>query len=96
MPVVVVDVQKAAAQQVLAQPRDLGVAELHVAVPRHVQERIVPQLIVGERDARLGRLDRQRRPLANRGEQVREARRIRVPVAAAVVLQARDGQPRRD
>ncbi len=41
-PVVVVHVQKAAPRQVLAQPSDLHVAELDVAVTGCVDERIVP------------------------------------------------------
>ena len=95
-PVVVVDVEEAAALQVLAQAHDLGVAEVDVAVPRDVNERVVPQLLVHQRDARFGLVHLERRPLPNRGEQVREARRIGVPVAAAVVLQPGNGERRRE
>src|SRR6185437_6563770 len=93
--VVVVGVQESAPLEILAQARDLGVAEMDVAVTREMDERIVPQLVVHQRDARLGLVDLERGSLANCGEQVWEARRIRVPVAAAVVLQARDREHRR-
>ena len=80
--------------EIVAQPHDLFIREVHVAVPRHVDERIVPQAIVHQRDARLGARHRQRRARGDRREQIRDARGIRVPVAAAVVLQARDGHAR--
>ena len=68
---------------------------MNVAVPRDVDEWIVPQLVVHQRHACFGLVDLERRALANRGEQIREARWIRVPVAAAVVLEASDRQNRR-
>jgi hypothetical protein len=68
--VVVVGVQEAAAQHVLAQPRHLGLAQLDVAVPGHVQVREVPQPLVREAHARLGALDGKRGARAHRLEQV--------------------------
>jgi hypothetical protein len=51
-PIIVVDVEKTAACEILAEPRDLGVTELDVAVPRDVKKRVVPQLVIHQRDAR--------------------------------------------
>src|SRR5207248_5153269 len=92
--IVVVDVQEAAALQVLSQARDLSIAEANVAVPGDVDERIIPKLLVHECDTRFRFIDLKRRTLANRREQVRQAGRVGIPVAAAVVLQTRDGEYR--
>src|SRR5205807_5028843 len=92
--VVVVGVQEPALLEVAAQDLELLVREADVAVPRHIDERDVPQLRSRERDDALPFGDLQRGALAQRGEEVRQARWIRVPVAAAVVMQTTDGQLR--
>ena len=89
-PVVVVGVQKAALLEVAPQGAELDVGEMHVPVAGHIDVRDVPQLRPGQRHHALAIGDRQRRPLAQRGQQVRQARGIGVPVAAAVVMQAAD------
>ena len=91
--VVVIRVQEAAAHQVLTQPQDLGVGELDVAVARHVDEWIVPEFVVHQRDASLRPFHGQRSALAYGGQEVGQARRIRVPVAATVVLETGHGKP---
>src|SRR5687768_9036268 len=94
--VVVADVEESTACQILAKPGHLDIAQLDVAVPGDVKERIVPELLVRQPHSRLGPLDRQRRALPYRGEEVGKTRRVRVPVTATVVLQAGDGKARRE
>src|SRR5262249_40380718 len=84
-----------ALRKVVTKARDLGVAEMDVAVPRDVNERIVPELVVHQRDTRFCLVDLERSALPDRREQIRKAGRVRVPVAAAVVLEACDGEDRR-
>src|SRR6185436_10456685 len=89
-PIVVIDVQKTAAREVIAEPRDLGVTEFDVAVARDMEEWVVPQLVVHQGDAGFRLVHLKRGALANRRQKIREAGRIRVPIAAAVVLETRD------
>src|SRR5687767_1248187 len=91
-PVVVADMQKPAAREILTEALGFPVAQLDVPVAGNVEERIVPQPIIEQRDARLTPFDGQGRPLRDCLEQIRNARRVGVPVAAAVILQARDGE----
>ena len=84
--------EKAAARHVLPQAPDFGVAELHVTVPRHVKERVVEERRIGEPDLGFRAFDGQRGPLGDRPDEVHQAGRIGVPVAAPFVLQARDGE----
>src|SRR5205814_9760982 len=91
----VADVQEAAAREIVAQPNDLLVAETDVAMARDMEERIIPQLVIGESNARLDLVDIERRPVVDSSQQVRQARGIRVPVPAAVVLESSDAEARR-
>ena len=91
-PVVVVGVEEAALLEVAAQVAKLFVGEMDVAVPRHIDVRHVPQLVAGEGHDALAVGDAQRGALPQRGEQVRKRGGIRVPVAAAVVVEAADGE----
>src|SRR5688572_12464934 len=84
--VVVIDVEKAAAIEVLAKANHLGIRKLDDAVAGDVEERMVPESIVLEADASFRRLDLQARSFADCLEQVGDARRVRIPVAAAVIL----------
>ena len=72
-------------------------ASLNLMLPCPVtcMKGIVPELLVHQRDARFGLVDVERRPLANRRQQVGKAGGIRVPIAAAVVLEARNRENRR-
>ena len=89
--VVVVGVEEAAAEQVAAQGQALLVGEADVAVPGHVEEGVVAQRRIGgtNRDLPVGGGDPG--AFAHLGEEVGKRGGIGVPVAAAVVLEARDG-----
>jgi hypothetical protein len=63
-------------------------------VTRHVEKREIPEPLVRESHTRFGLFDLERCSLANRLQQIRQTRWIRVLVAAAVVLQTRDGEAR--
>src|SRR5687767_4736185 len=62
--VVVIDVEKAAAIEVLAKSHHLGIRKLDDAVAGDVEERMVPESIVLEADASFRRLDLQARSFA--------------------------------
>src|SRR5438045_6412743 len=93
--VIVADVQEAAAREIVAQPNDLLVAQTDVAMARDMEERISPQLVIGESNTRLDLVDIERRPVVDSSQQIRKARGIRVPVPAAVVLEPTDGEATR-
>src|SRR5438093_11316694 len=90
--VVVVRVQEPSLLEVAAQVAQLLVREVHVAVSRHVEIRNVPQLGAAQRHGAVTVGDAQRRALAQGREQVGERGRVRVAVAAAVVVEAADGE----
>src|SRR5436190_9474067 len=90
--VVVAYVQEAAARQVLAQSNDFVIAQPDVAVTGDVQEWIVPQLVIHDPDSRLDLVDIERGSFVDCGEKIWQARWIRVPIAAAVVLQTSNRQ----
>ena len=87
--------QEAAALQILAQRGDLVVAELISPWPVTCRNGNSKERRIGESYAPLRALDRQLCALGDGGEQVGQARRIGVPVATALVLQARDREARR-
>src|SRR2546423_14833167 len=93
--IIIADVQEAAAREIVAQPNDLLVAQTDVAVAGDMEERIIPQLVIGESNTRLDLVDIERRPVVDGSQQIRKARGIRVPVPAAVVLETSDGEARR-
>ena len=70
-PVVVVRVQKSTLLEVAPQAAELDVGEMHVAVAGHIDVRDVPQLRSRERHHALAIGDGQRRPLTQRGQQIR-------------------------
>src|SRR6267142_55527 len=78
--------------EIASQVADLHVREMHVAVPRHIEVRDVPQLRARQRHHSLTFGDWQGRPLTQRGQEVGQARGVRVPIAAAVVVQATYGE----
>jgi hypothetical protein len=88
-------VQEAAAHEILAQTHDLFVTQANVAVTGDVKEGIIPELVVHDPNPRLDLADIERGPFPDGGEQIGKARRIRVPVSAAVVLETRNSQTRR-
>ena len=90
--IIVVRVEEPALLEIAPQVADLDVGEMHVAVTRHIEVRDVPQLRPGQRHHPLAIGDGQRGPFAQRGQQVRQARGVRVPIAAAVVVEAADGE----
>src|SRR5687768_5505593 len=73
--VVVAHVQKPAAQEILAQTRDLDLAQADVAVTGDMEKGKIPELVIGEPQTHFGFLDLERGSLADRGEQVRNAGR---------------------
>src|SRR4029077_13561327 len=85
--IVVAHMEEAASHQILSQSHNLLVTQANVAVPGHMEERIVPQLVVHDPNPRFDLVDVERGPLTDGGEKIRKTRRIRVPVSAAVVLQ---------
>ena len=90
--VIVVGVQEPALLEPATQDAHLVVREAHVAMPRDVEVRDIPQLRTRERHHALPLGDGQRGALANRGEEVGERRGTRVPIAAAIVMQSTDGK----
>src|SRR3954447_12808944 len=90
--VIVAHMEEPAPCEILAQPNDLFVTQPNVAVSRDVEKRIIPQLVVHDAHFRLDLVDVERGALTNGGEQIRQTRGIRVPVAAAVVLESSDGE----
>ena len=91
-PIVVVGVQEPALLEVAAQDLHLVVREMDVAVSPHEQVGNVPQLGRFERHHALAVGHGERSALPNGGEEVGEGGRAGVPVAAAVVVQAADGE----
>src|SRR4051812_36331063 len=87
--------QNPATLEIFTKSRDFLIGKLDVAVSRDMQERIVPELVVGEPHTCFRPVDLERSALANRREKIRETGRIRVPVATPVVLKARDRERRR-
>src|SRR5688572_29904150 len=77
-PVVVADVQKAAAREILTETFHFPVAQLDVPMPGDVEERVIPQPLIEQCDARLATLDRQCRSLRDCLEKIRNARRVGV------------------
>src|SRR5437588_2897536 len=90
--VVVVGVEESSLLQVATQGLGVLVREMDVAVPRHIKVGDVPQLGAGERDYALARGDGESGALPNRGEEVGQFGRSGVPVAAAIIVQAADGE----
>src|SRR5439155_1462869 len=90
--VIVVGMEESTLLQVAAQGLELLVREVDVAVTGHIEVGDVPQLGARQGDHALARGDGKAGALANRGEQVGQLGWPGVPVAAAVVVQAADGQ----
>ena len=90
--VVVVGVQEASRFQIGTQASRLPRGKGDVAMPRQVEERVAEQLLVGEPHAGFGVGGKHAGMGTDEGEQVRQRGRVAVPVAAAVVVHARDGE----
>src|SRR5690606_8667125 len=90
--VVVVRVQEPPGKEVAAEQDDLFVREPDVAVTRDVDVRTRPERRVGELDVRGPLRDRQAGPLPDLPQEVGQRGRVRVPVAAAAVLELCDGE----
>src|SRR5688500_18447048 len=84
--------QKTPAREILTEAFPFPVAQLDVPMPGDMEERVISQQIIEQWNARLSTLDRQRRALRDRNEKIRNARRVGVPITAAVILQPRDGE----
>src|SRR6266516_8047178 len=82
--------QEAALLQIAAQGAQLDIGEVHVPMAGHIDVRDVPELRPGQGHDTLAVCDGEGRARAQRGQQIGEARRVRVPVAAAVVMEAAD------
>src|SRR5437660_217169 len=91
-PIVVVGMEETALLEVAAQDRHLLVGEAHVAVPRHIEVRDVPEAGARQRHDPFPLVHGEAGALADRAEQVHEFRGTRVPVAAAIVVEAADGE----
>ena len=89
-PVVIVRVQEAAGFQIVTQPPHLFVREGDIAVPGHVQERVLVQLLVEQAYLRLvggyAHVGAGVDLLGQIGNHIR----VIIPVSTAVVLQASD------
>jgi hypothetical protein len=84
--------EEAAGSEIILQGHDFFLGEIDVAVTGHVQVRMLEQVGIGDLDALVTRCSPDIRALADLREQVGQGRGIRIPVAAAAVLEPSDGE----